>query len=426
MAKRKGGGFGMLPFVAGFLGLLAAGGGGGTFYFYNQYDQQRKEEIPKFQEQIKKQEGLNKKAVARWNELAPWVLDEKIQKPEDFDGLEGGKAVDEKVVKVITTRLGRPEWTEDPEKRKQFALNARLKLVDVITKQDEEIASLIKQRDDQRKDRERLDTELKAAMANKAKLEADFTARNTELSRQLAEKTQEVAEANRLREARVDELNQKLKVEHDVAVAVKNAKERENTDLKNEKQRLEEKIHDLQQRKDAKTAVLEPDGEVTGVALPLGLAYVNLGRHQRIQRGMQFTVFTMGHGGLPREKGKVEVRSVEDDFSKVGILSQVDARDPIVAGDLIANPVYRVDDNPVFVLCGEMERYSREDLARLIEENGGRVQAKVSPDTDFLVTGGARGKYEGDPNFREALQLGLSMMSEGDLLQYLPFYGEKR
>ena len=425
MAKRKGG-MGILPFVAVFLGLLAAGGGGGAFYFYDKFDQQQREEIPKLQEQIKKQEGLNRKAVDRWNELAPWVLDEKIQKADDFDGLDGPKAVDEKVVKVITTRLGRPEWTEDPEKRKQFALNAKLRIIDVITKQDEEIVSLTKQRDDQKRDRERLDGELKASMANKAKLEAEFASRNTDLSRQLAEKTQELVEANRLREARVEELNQKLKAEQAVAVKTSKDKDKEIADRMNENQRLEDKIRSLTQVKDPKAAVLEPDGEITGTALPLGLAYINLGRHQRIQRGMQFTVFTMGHGGLPREKGKVEVRSVETDSSKVGILSQVSEKDPIVSGDLIANPIYRMDDKPVFVLCGEMEQYSREDLVRLIEENGGRVATKVSPDTHFLVTGGERVKYEGDPNFREALQLGLRMMSEKDLLRYLPFYGENR
>ena len=140
---------------------------------------------------------------------------------------------------------------------------------------------------------------------------------------------------------------------------------------------------------------------------------------------MRFKVFSLGASGLPRLKGEVEVRNVDKDSSKVGILSQVSERDPILVGDMVSNPLYDPNAKPVFVLCGEMDRYSKEDMVRLIEENGGRVDRKVSPQTDFLVTGGTIDKFENTPDFKDAKQLGIRMMSEKELLDYLPHYGER-
>lgn len=425
MAKK--GGSGALLFVAIFLGLVAAGGVGGLFYFYNQYDALLREEKPAWEQEAAKQKKAAEKAVARWNELAPWVLDTRFEKPEDFDQNEGREEVKNQVVKPILAHLGRENWKGlEFEAQRDYARNEKLRIGDVIRKLDERIASLEEQIKSFKGLNDKLNGDLRsareAAQAQEQALQARINGQNAENTR-LSEQLMEV---NRSLTAAQNKSREDLKAARDEATQQHQADNVEIGKLRNDAERLKEELGKITEVKNRKEVVLEADGEITGVALNLDLAYINLGRHQRVQRGMVFTVFTMDRGGIPRPKGKIEIRNVEDDASKVGILSQASRRDPIVTGDFIANPVYRMDAAPVFVICGELERYSREDMKRLIEENGGKVDGKVSPRTDFVVAAGDTVKYQGESlaNYHEALQLGLRMMNEKELLQYLPFYGE--
>lgn len=426
MAKRKGGGMGILPVVAVFLGLVAAGAGYGLFHFYNLYDQTQLETLPKMEEDLKKQKQLNEKMKATWNELAPWVLDAaKFQKPEDFESLDGRKAVDEQIVKAITTHFRKPDWGDNAENWKQFAQREKLRYGDVVTKLEGEVVSLKDQVKTWKEQAAAHKAELKTVLEDKDRQAAARRAEADKFSRDLAEKQRALDDANRLREARETERNQALAVVQGQLNKASQEKDREISELQNQNRDLNTKIKELTQVKDIRAAVLEKDGEITGASQSLGKAWINLGHRHRIQRGMHFTVFTMSRGGLPREKGKIEIRNVEEDFSAAGILTQVDDRDPIVAGDFVANPVYRPEESPRFVICGDPQTFNREDLIRLIEENGGKVLARISMDTNFLVVCGERADYEGQVDYREALQRGIPLMNEKQLLDYLPSYGRK-
>lgn len=426
MARRKGG-FGVLLFVSIFLGLVAAGASGGLFYFYNRYDDLNKNELPKLQDEAKKSKALSEKAVARWNELAPFVLEPKIAKPEDFDSGEGRKGVEESVLKPILSHLVKEDYRGDMQVGRGFVEHAKYRLVDVVTALDRDVETARKERDECRKSVQDLASKLKSA-TEAARRDTDALRQTiSQLTADLNAANDRLSAAQRESDSRVSELNAKMAAADRDKIRIDRERNQENSNLRNEMQRLKEENVKLQNKgsQGSRAEVFAKDGEVIGVAQPLGIAYISIGHHQRVERGMRFKVYTLGASGIPRLKGEVEVRNVDADSSKVGILSQLNERDPILVGDIISNPLYEPDAHPVFVLCGEMERYSKEDMVRLIEENGGRVDVKVSPQTDFLVTGGSIDKYEGTANFRDAKQLGIRMMDEKELLDYLPHYGER-
>jgi DNA ligase (NAD+) len=67
-----------------------------------------------------------------------------------------------------------------------------------------------------------------------------------------------------------------------------------------------------------------------------------------------------------------------------------------------------------FVLTGSLEKYSRDEAAKLIRERGGKVSGSVSKKTDFVVAGDDPGsKYD------KAQKLGVPVLSEADFERML-------
>ncbi len=65
--------------------------------------------------------------------------------------------------------------------------------------------------------------------------------------------------------------------------------------------------------------------------------------------------------------------------------------------------------NKNFVITGTFEKYSRNEIIKIIEENGGNVSNSVSKKTDFLILGKEPGsKYE------KALKLNIKILSENE------------
>ncbi len=172
-------------------------------------------------------------------------------------------------------------------------------------------------------------------------------------------------------------------------------------------------------KKEKTFAMVEPDGKVLRVEDELGFAWIDLGRDDRIRRGLIFDVFQYVKGGARLQKGRVEVARIESDFAEVKILETYDKFNPITAGDQIASPFYSGDDTPVFVFAGEKpvnRRLSREEIVQKIETFGGEVEAAVRLETDYVI---AIQGYEETPEYKEARKLGITILREDELLDFI-------
>ena len=66
----------------------------------------------------------------------------------------------------------------------------------------------------------------------------------------------------------------------------------------------------------------------------------------------------------------------------------------------------------VFVVSGVFEKFSRDDLKKAIEDNGGKVGSSISSKTDFVIAG----ENMGPAKLEKANQLGVKIINENDFL----------
>jgi hypothetical protein len=89
-----------------------------------------------------------------------------------------------------------------------------------------------------------------------------------------------------------------------------------------------------------------------------------------------------------REKGMVEVSSVQEAMAECTVVDVKDRLDPIARGDKISAPNYDPEMPREFVLTGRFPSgYSRAMVADRLRALGAKVADKVGPTTDFLVLG---------------------------------------
>lgn len=68
-----------------------------------------------------------------------------------------------------------------------------------------------------------------------------------------------------------------------------------------------------------------------------------------------------------------------------------------------------------FVVSGVFEKFSRDDLKKSIEDNGGKVGSSISSKTDFVIAGDNMGPAK----LEKANQLGISIISEDDFINMI-------
>ena len=66
-----------------------------------------------------------------------------------------------------------------------------------------------------------------------------------------------------------------------------------------------------------------------------------------------------------------------------------------------------------FVVSGVFEKFSRDDLKKAIEDNGGKVGSSISTKTDYVVAG----ETMGPAKLEKANQLKIPIISEDDFIQ---------
>lgn len=162
--------------------------------------------------------------------------------------------------------------------------------------------------------------------------------------------------------------------------------------------------------------VKKKDGAIVFADHKTNTVYIDTGRKNGVQRGLKFDVYRYSKKGKKVFKGRLEIQKVMDKVSMALITRQKNRYDPIVTGDIISNPVFQEGKPIYFVFAGKFLRTSNENLKKLIENIGSKVEDKVTARTNFVIVGN---KGEDHPNYVAAVSYGIPLMTEKEVLKYI-------
>ncbi|MFW5828842.1 MAG: BRCT domain-containing protein [Planctomycetota bacterium] len=206
--------------------------------------------------------------------------------------------------------------------------------------------------------------------------------------------------------------DQVKQISHDIEREQKNARTVQ-VQLERDIQRLEERVAELVDQKEYDRTELTPDGSITAARANLGFVIIDLGWEDNLRPGTKFQVFA-SRGGRNLVKGQVQVVRVEERIAHARILAELDPNDPIIVGDQLHNPIYDPTETKVFVIKGDFSRYSPAELARFIQEAGGKVEDELTTRTNFLVAG-----ENSDIWLEQATNYGVIILSENKLIEFI-------
>jgi DNA ligase (NAD+) len=103
----------------------------------------------------------------------------------------------------------------------------------------------------------------------------------------------------------------------------------------------------------------------------------------------------------------LENREIIERLQKVGVQFAIDESKSTVVSSILVGKL--------FVVSGVFELFSRDDLKKAIEDNGGKVASSISAKTDYVIAGNNMGPAK----LEKANQLGIRIISENDFLHLL-------
>jgi len=231
----------------------------------------------------------------------------------------------------------------------------------------------------------------------------ELAAAKSEHARQVAQLRSELAdEKKRLEAARqsAEDLAQRLKEDtqrlQDRILAERRSWDGERNTFKQEILKLQNQLKDLGQIV-AKFREVPSESGVDGRIVNIGgegkVAYADLGKGDGVLLGMPFSIFGQSDLGKPDAQPKAHARVIKimDNSSELRIY-ETQGENPVVAGDVLHNPVYDRHRRMRFVLKGKMDIDGdgiddTEELKALIQQFGGRVDENLTVQDDFLILG---------------------------------------
>jgi hypothetical protein len=180
------------------------------------------------------------------------------------------------------------------------------------------------------------------------------------------------------------------------------------------------------------------DGSVVQAVSGEQIVYIDLGLRDHIKAGMTFAVYSRIRG-IPadgRGKASIRVNNVFETTSECQV-NTTTAADPVVEGDVVANPVYDRNRQFNFVVSGDFDLTfdgkiddpAGEQVRRMIKEWGGAIEPTVDTRTDFVVLGAAptvgvtaeeaRKRFEAVK--QEARSLGIPILTRTQFLNFVGF-----
>ncbi|MGQ0627385.1 MAG: hypothetical protein ACT4PL_04700 [Phycisphaerales bacterium] len=143
------------------------------------------------------------------------------------------------------------------------------------------------------------------------------------------------------------------------------------------------------------------DGEVIGIDPVDGDVLISRGRKHKIVVGMTFEVFNDAGSIKPDERGEynrgkatLEVKRIDESTSTCRVVRNPRGN-PVIKGDVIANPIYDPAKRYTFLIYGNFDTdrdgvetpTEGQDIKALIAEWGGRTVDGLAGDVDFLIMG---------------------------------------
>lgn len=112
--------------------------------------------------------------------------------------------------------------------------------------------------------------------------------------------------------------------------------------------------------------------------------------------------------------GEIMAKNVADYFNNAENLEYLEKFRSILDFEEIKMDASQKFGGLTFVLTGTLPNYSRDDMKKLIEENGGKVSSSVSKKTSFVLAG-----EEAGSKLTKAYELGVRVISEMEILKML-------
>ncbi len=159
---------------------------------------------------------------------------------------------------------------------------------------------------------------------------------------------------------------------------------------------LRERISSMEPSADEFAALRVADGTVVQAPAGEDFLYISLGRKDGLKPGLTFEIYSHFEP-IPadgRGKASIKVSHVFENTAEAKIVRRTPG-DPILRGDLVANPVFDRNRRYNFVVVGDFDLTfdgkiddpDGRQIRRLIVEAGGNVVDQVGPATDFVVLG---------------------------------------
>ncbi len=248
-----------------------------------------------------------------------------------------------------------------------------------------------------------LESEVQSANGAVAQIETQKNETINGLRQQLADEQKNAQQREGELESRLEALRNQLSERDGELRKVRDESGQEKRKFEQRQRELEARISELS-RATAFTRAPhadEPDGKVLEVSERLQLGWVNVGANQRLTRGMRFRVES-GQPSNRHFKAWAEVTKVEANRGEVAFSGVIDRFDPVVAGDVIVNPLYDPVGGRNAVLVGRFSgAYNQEELSSLLSRMGIHVQPDVNRETHFLIVGS---ELWNDPETNEPLE----------------------
>lgn len=173
-------------------------------------------------------------------------------------------------------------------------------------------------------------------------------------------------------------------------------KEAELAEARKEMKFVKEQLAKLEPGPDQEVLAYQPDGKIILVDNNSKVVNLNIGSNDHVYRGLTFTVYDRGTSVQPEGKGKAEIKvfDVAETYSTARIIES-EITKPVLLGDIVANLIWDSTRTNVFTIAGDFDLdgdgqadYNAiQRIKALIEKWGGRVDDKISIDTDFLILG---------------------------------------